>query len=104
MVHSSFSVFSQITAFQQIQTVLLTAFNFSLSITTYNFIAPAQMPILVENLKLVAEKYGEKVLETSKGNNISIAVTCNGIANPTELGSWLFKRSVSGTRVVAPGK
>ena len=62
------------------------------------------MPILVENLKLVAEKYGEKVLETSKGNNISIAVTCNGIANPTELGSWLFKRSVSGTRVVAQGK
>jgi len=63
-----------------------------------------QMPILVENLKLVAEKYGEKVLETSKGNNISIAVTCNGIEHPTELGSWLFKRSVSGTRVVAPGK
>jgi O-phospho-L-seryl-tRNASec:L-selenocysteinyl-tRNA synthase len=61
------------------------------------------VPVLVESLRQVAEKYGERVLETSKGNNISIAVTCDGVEDPTELGSWLFKRSVSGTRVVAPG-
>ena len=35
MVHSSFVVFSQIIAFKQIQTRLLTALNFSLYITTY---------------------------------------------------------------------
>ena len=61
------------------------------------------VPILIASLTKVAEKYGERVLSTGKGNNISFAVTCNTIENPTELGSWLFKRSISGTRVVAPG-
>ena len=63
----------------------------------------ANVPLLVVALEEVAAKHGERVLSTKKGNNISFAVTCNTIENPTELGSWLFKRNVSGSRVVAPG-
>ena len=38
MVHSAFIVFSVITAFQQTQTGLLTALNFSLYLQFYNYI------------------------------------------------------------------
>ena len=61
------------------------------------------VPVLIQELTKVATKHGERVLNTAKGNNISFAVTCNHLEEPTELGSWLFKRSISGTRVVAPG-
>ena len=61
------------------------------------------VPVLIQELTKVATKHGERVLSTAKGNNISFAVTCNHLEEPTELGSWLFKRSISGTRVVAPG-
>ena len=51
----------------------------------------------------MAEKHGERLLQTSKANNISFAVTLSQVRDPTEVGSWLFKRGVSGARVVAPG-
>ena len=56
-------------------------------------------------LRRVAERNGERVLET-KGNTISFAVTLSGgrdAAHLTEFGSMLFTRGVSGARVVPRG-
>jgi len=55
--------------------------------------------ILKEEMKTVAEKHKLKVLET-KNNTISIAMTVSGGAEATNMGSMLFIRGVSGTRVV----
>jgi O-phospho-L-seryl-tRNASec:L-selenocysteinyl-tRNA synthase len=63
----------------------------------------ASVPVLIEALRTVAEKHGERLLQTSKANNISFAVTLSQVHDPTEVGAWLFKRGVSGARVVAPG-
>eukprot|EP00946_MAST-07B_sp_MAST-7B-sp1_P002730 g2730.t1 len=63
----------------------------------------ASVPVLTEALRAVAEKHGERLLDTSKANNISFAVTLSQVADPTAVGAWLFKRGVSGARVVAPG-
>jgi O-phospho-L-seryl-tRNASec:L-selenocysteinyl-tRNA synthase len=63
---------------------------------------------LKEELKKLAEKYDEKVLETPN-NPISIGFTLSNITtnenakNLTIVGSMLFTRYVSGVRVVAPG-
>ncbi|EEB13174.1 UGA suppressor tRNA-associated protein, putative [Pediculus humanus corporis] len=59
---------------------------------------------LKEELGKVASKHGEKILDT-KNNPISIAMTLNSLAGTdtktiTMLGSMLFLRSVSGTRVI----
>jgi O-phospho-L-seryl-tRNASec:L-selenocysteinyl-tRNA synthase len=63
-----------------------------------------QFNYLKEQLKIVAQSFGSKVLET-KSNQISIAMTLdmfeNSSISETEVGSMLFIRSVSGTRVVA---
>lgn len=56
----------------------------------------------------IALKYDEKILDT-KHNTISIAMTVSnhvfggGSKVATELGSMLFTRCISGTRVVAQG-
>ena len=61
--------------------------------------------ILKGEMAKVAEKYGERVLET-KNNPISIAMTLANVGEPenaksiSEIGSMLFTRGVSGTRVV----
>eukprot|EP00736_Rhodelphis_marinus_P011757 Rmarinus@m.21036 len=54
-----------------------------------------------DRLRQVAESFGERLLNT-KGNLISAAITLDKASNPTELGSMLFARCVSGTRVVVP--
>jgi O-phospho-L-seryl-tRNASec:L-selenocysteinyl-tRNA synthase len=63
-----------------------------------------QFNYLKEQLKIVAQSFGSKVLET-KSNQISIAMTLDmfetSSISETEIGSMLFIRSVSGTRVVA---
>ncbi|KAG1680516.1 O-phosphoseryl-tRNA(Sec) selenium transferase [Nymphon striatum] len=66
----------------------------------------SNMVYLKERLNQCADTYGERVLQTK--NPISIAVTLNNFHNEgtkaaTEVGSMLFKRCVSGTRVIAPG-
>ncbi|RWS30331.1 O-phosphoseryl-tRNA(Sec) selenium transferase-like protein [Leptotrombidium deliense] len=57
-------------------------------------------------LETLAEKYGERVLQT-KSNHISIGLTLNNFqlnGKTTEIGSMLFLRGVSGARVVtSPG-
>ena len=63
----------------------------------------ASVLILTDALRTVAEKHGQKLLDTTKFNNISFAVTLLRVPDPTALGAWLFKRGVSGARVVAPG-
>lgn len=63
--------------------------------------------LLKEELGQVAEKYGERVLET-KNNPISIAMTLSSVGEEgdtkgksiSELGAMLFTRGVSGTRVI----
>ncbi|XP_076043395.1 sec synthetase isoform X3 [Oratosquilla oratoria] len=57
--------------------------------------------LLQNKMKEVAEKHGLRVLET-KNNPISIAMTLPSKVNAplTELGSMLFLRGVSGTRIV----
>eukprot|EP00094_Tigriopus_californicus_P012240 TCALIF_11830-PA protein Name:"Similar to SEPSECS O-phosphoseryl-tRNA(Sec) selenium transferase (Homo sapiens)" AED:0.08 eAED:0.08 QI:0/0/0/0.83/1/1/6/0/440 len=57
-------------------------------------------------LHQVAEKHGERLLET-KGNPISMAVTLSRVVDPdgqgkqvSAIGSMLFTRGVSGTRVI----
>lgn len=63
--------------------------------------------LLKEEMTKVAEKYGERVLET-RNNPISIAMTLSSIGDPddpkgrsiSEIGSMLFTRGVSGTRVI----
>lgn len=60
-----------------------------------------------QRLEQLAAKHGERVLETSKRNTISFAIslTC-ATSDPeaaTRFGSMLFTRGVSGARVVAPG-
>ena len=62
--------------------------------------------ILKGEMAKVAEKYGERVLET-KNNPISIAMTLANVEREpenaksiSEIGSMLFTRGVSGTRVV----
>mmetsp|Transcript_17948 Transcript_17948/g.50217 ORF Transcript_17948/g.50217 Transcript_17948/m.50217 type:complete len:177 (+) Transcript_17948:2960-3490(+) len=58
-------------------------------------------------LSEAAAAFGERVLD-SPGNPISIAVSLSSIANSassvTFLGSMLWSRCVSGTRVISPGK
>ncbi|XP_063709513.1 O-phosphoseryl-tRNA(Sec) selenium transferase isoform X2 [Culicoides brevitarsis] len=54
---------------------------------------------LKEKLTNLAEKYNEKVLLT-KNNPISVAFTLENFENETSIGSMLFKRGVSGARVV----
>jgi len=63
--------------------------------------------ILKHEMTKIAEKYGERVLET-KNNPVSIAMTLTSVGEPddakgktiSEIGSMLFTRGVSGTRVV----
>jgi O-phospho-L-seryl-tRNASec:L-selenocysteinyl-tRNA synthase len=62
---------------------------------------------LKSGLKFVAEKHGERVLET-KGNNISLALSLSYIKglrdnDITELGAWLFQKRISGCRVIDVG-
>mmetsp|Transcript_7460 Transcript_7460/g.10993 ORF Transcript_7460/g.10993 Transcript_7460/m.10993 type:complete len:423 (+) Transcript_7460:126-1394(+) len=59
----------------------------------------ALLPEFQTALEELAAKYGQRVLVT-KGNTISFGITLSGIDNSTELGSKLFLRKVSGTRVV----
>ena len=63
---------------------------------------------LYEQLKTLMPKYGERVLETTSGNKISIASTLTAFdekvfkpnnINATFFGSYLFHRRVSGVRV-----
>lgn len=49
----------------------------------------------------IAELMGERVLNTPH-NDISIGMTLNTIENPTEFGSQLFRRCVTGCRVNLP--
>ncbi|XP_055901382.1 O-phosphoseryl-tRNA(Sec) selenium transferase-like [Biomphalaria glabrata] len=63
---------------------------------------------LSNSLSICAEKYGERILQT-KNNPISLGITLTleddlKGEKATEIGSMLFTRNVSGTRVVAPGK
>ncbi|KAK6178106.1 hypothetical protein SNE40_012935 [Patella caerulea] len=61
---------------------------------------------LTEQLQSCAVIHGERLLQT-KHNPISIGMTLSNLDDsipPTEVGSMLFTRFVSGTRVVAPGK
>ncbi|ESO96581.1 hypothetical protein LOTGIDRAFT_143936 [Lottia gigantea] len=61
---------------------------------------------LAESLQSTAEKHGEKFLNT-KHNPISMGITLDKLnmhVSATEIGSMLFTRFVSGTRVIAPGK
>ncbi|XP_065828040.1 O-phosphoseryl-tRNA(Sec) selenium transferase-like [Oscarella lobularis] len=71
---------------------------------------------LADGLRKLGEKHGEKVLATTK-NQISLAMSLSSIKaealkvsssslerDPTEIGSMLFTRFVSGTRVIVPGK
>jgi len=55
-----------------------------------------------KNLSSLAEKYGEKLLLT-KSNNISMAMTLKSFndGNVTQIGSMLFRRGISGARVVS---
>ena len=58
---------------------------------------------LKERMKTIAETFGLNVIE-NKSNQISIAMAlnvCDSVLNVSELGSMLFKRCISGTRVVA---
>eukprot|EP00355_Strombidium_rassoulzadegani_P001953 CAMPEP_0168609556 /NCGR_PEP_ID=MMETSP0449_2-20121227/1275_1 /TAXON_ID=1082188 /ORGANISM="Strombidium rassoulzadegani, Strain ras09" /LENGTH=349 /DNA_ID=CAMNT_0008649719 /DNA_START=426 /DNA_END=1475 /DNA_ORIENTATION=- len=68
---------------------------------------------LNEQLHELMPKYGERVLETSKNNKISIAATLTALnekvfmpnnINATFFGSYLFHRRVSGVRVCASSK
>ncbi|CAL1529704.1 unnamed protein product [Lymnaea stagnalis] len=63
---------------------------------------------LSTSLSGCATKFGERLLQT-KNNPISLGITLTLENDPkgekaTEIGSMLFTRFVSGTRVVAPGK
>lgn len=49
----------------------------------------------------LASEMGEKVLNV-KHNDISMGITLNTLPNPTEFGSQLFTRCVTGSRVVVP--
>lgn len=57
--------------------------------------------ILHEKLSALAETFGEKVLDTPD-NPISIAISLSQVPKGqlTKLGSMLFLRNVSGTRVL----
>ena len=59
---------------------------------------------LKQQMVITAQKFGSKVLE-NKNNQISIAMTLdmfqNSSLSETEIGSMLFIRSISGTRVVS---
>ncbi|XP_037092822.1 O-phosphoseryl-tRNA(Sec) selenium transferase-like isoform X2 [Pollicipes pollicipes] len=61
---------------------------------------------LQQSLLRLAEKHGERVLVT-RNNPISIAMTLTGRGGDrsalTQIGSMLYTRCVSGTRVIAPG-
>jgi len=64
---------------------------------------------LQTKLQILCEQYGERLLE-SKQNQISLAISLTTLDSKyhgdskkiTEFGSFLFKRSVSGTRVITP--
>lgn len=60
------------------------------------------MLYLKEKLELITSKYNEKVIET-KNNRISVAITLSNLKSKkdiSEIGSMLFTRCVSGTRVI----
>ncbi|XP_061392814.1 O-phosphoseryl-tRNA(Sec) selenium transferase [Musca vetustissima] len=59
---------------------------------------------LKEKIESIAKKYNCKLLDT-KGNPISLALCFNELPlnEPTKLGSMLYTRGISGTRVVASG-
>jgi len=64
-----------------------------------------QAQALAAALHQLAEQHGERVLQ-SKYNPISMALTLGSVTAggpPTELGSMLFQRGVTGCRVVTPG-
>jgi O-phospho-L-seryl-tRNASec:L-selenocysteinyl-tRNA synthase len=52
------------------------------------------------SIEKAAKSHGEKLLKT-KRNDISFTMTLDQFKNPTEIGSKLFYRNVSGPRVVA---
>ena len=55
-----------------------------------------------QKLQQIATKYQETLIPTYSKNTISFAITLNQLKNPMLLGSKLFVRCVSGTRVVVP--
>jgi len=56
-----------------------------------------------EKLQVVAEQFGERVLDTPH-NQISIGMTLDGFGDhPTEIGGMLFRHFCSGVRVIARG-
>jgi len=72
------------------------------------------LPLLVDGMQRVASSHGERVLISTR-NSISIAATLDGLSadaggggggdsGPSFLGSMLFQRCVSGTRVVTTGE
>jgi len=60
-------------------------------------------PYIIENLREVAKKHGERVLDTPH-NPISIGMTLDSIPEPTYFGSMLFARNCSGARVIVQGQ
>ncbi|XP_059617149.1 O-phosphoseryl-tRNA(Sec) selenium transferase [Phlebotomus argentipes] len=62
---------------------------------------------LLHSMERIAEDFGERVFYTSRGNRISIAFSLSKYSDKPELaieiGSRLFQRGITGTRVVAPG-
>jgi len=54
-----------------------------------------------QRLQDFAHSFGERLLE-SPNNTISFAVSLDHFPNPTSIGSSLFLRRVSGTRVITP--
>lgn len=59
------------------------------------------LPIFKQKLNDLACSIGERLLETPN-NTISFAISLERSENPTSLGSNLFLRRVSGTRVIIP--
>lgn len=59
------------------------------------------LKIFTHKLQELASKHGERMLEI-RGNTISFAITLTRLPDPTELGSALFTRRVTGARVINP--
>ncbi|XP_025017358.1 O-phosphoseryl-tRNA(Sec) selenium transferase-like [Tetranychus urticae] len=85
--------------------VLITILNLGLNgYSKYLQDRRVQMDYLVNQLKILASKFGEKVLET-QANKISVAMTLDNFVKPdgkeTAIGSMLFIRGISGARVIS---
>ena len=65
------------------------------------------VPYFRQKMEEVATKHGERVLDTPQ-NTISFGLTVSNVTkaarkDPTYLGSMIFKRGVSGARIVSQG-